>query len=952
MQPAVQIMIGTAGSGKTEHLLDQYRGALRSGLARHAPGATLWISPTIRSRRQVLDQLLCAEMPVCFAPNVYTFEAFAEAILKSLDEPIQTLPEISKRYLLRTIVDDFIAAGKIQYFSSIAGTSGFLDLVSSFISELKREEIWPDQFSDACGRLNSDSRQKDQELALIYDRYQVALHEMRRYDSEGRFWSARTALQEGKWGPFGQFDLVVLDGFADFTHTQYEILELLARRTEQLLISLPLEVELRRNDLFAKSVVAKRILESRLPGTIKTVCCTANETQTSRRQISRFLFDNPRSIPSLPTADQIKVLAVAGQRNEVEVLASEVKQLLLQGILPEEITIAFRSTLEYGDLIEETLTAAGIPYFLGLEQEFSRFPVVRAIFAFLQIELENWSFDSMMSILDSNYFSPDWPEYQQGAAVRCLSRVLRQLKIDSGKADLLNALEKESLKARELCARYPEHGKWETLRQETAAANQLAKRLADATQRLRGKELFVTWIEILFSLANEFGLEQAWNGADIEQDRLARRDQFVWERFQKLLFHAVSQVEQIEEFHQREAAPLDLMGFRGLLLDLLEQQTLALQPEETGRVRVLDAAQLRNLKIPYLLIGGLSEASFPRSHREDCLYSEKDRGELNQNGLSLKQHANQQQEEMLLFYEVMTRFSKQLILSYPAISSTGQPLFPSPYLTALIDLFEPAALTVQQVGELNPLPREEQTLSHRDLRVLATDQLKQGRTGVFLSLLHDPALKETARNVLAASEMAIARFECEGFTEFEGILVSPQNRQAILERFPREYEFSTTQLELYLACPYQFFTQSVLGIDVPEPPELRTNHLQRGIHVHSILTKLYELLIQQGDLDRFYAADQVEALFLELLDQRVSGELAETKLQQVLLTIEKQILEDWGSLFAEQSELYGRLFDELWDEPPSIVGREVPFGRVPAEPDPTQAHYGHLTLGSGKRETR
>jgi len=952
MQPEVQILTGTAGSGKTDHLLDQYRGALQAGLAAHCPGTTLWLSPTIRSRRQVLDQLSSEQMPVCFAPHVYTFEAFAEAILKSLDEPIQTLPEISKRYLLRSIVDDLIVTEQLQYFSSIAGTSGFLDLVSSFISELKREEIWPDQFSEAYGRLNSESQQKDRELALIYNRYQSALHEMRRYDSEGRFWSARTALQEGKWGPFGRFRLVVLDGFADFTHTQYEILELLAQRTDKLLISLPLEKELRRNDLFAKSVVAKKILETRLPGTIKTIRCERNESLSSRWQISQSLFDNPREITPLPTADQIKVLAVAGQRNELEVLAVEVKQLLLQGVLPEEITVAFRSTLEYGDLIDETFKAAGIPYFLGLEQAFSKFPVVRAIFAFLQIEIENWSFDSLMSILDSNYFSPDWSEYQAGAAVRSLSRVLRQLKIDSGKTDVLNALEKASLKAAERNAKYPDQPKWERQRQETEAAYQLAKRLSDATQRLRGKELFVTWIEILISLANDFGLQKVWDEADIENDPLAKRDQFVWDRFQQLLFHAVSQVDQIEHFHQREAAPLDLIAFRSLMLDLLEQQTLSLQPDEAGRVCVLDASQLRNLSVPYLLIGGLSEASFPRSHREDCLYSEKDRGELNQNGLSLKLHANQQQEEMLLFYEVMTRFSKQLILSYPAISSTGQPLFPSPYLTALIDLFQPAAITVQHVGELNPLPRKSQTLSNRDLRVLATDQLKQNQPGLFLNLVNESALRECALNILAATEMAVSRFEREGFTEFEGILVSPANRRAIRERFPQEYEFSTTQLELYLSCPYQFFTQSVLGIEVPEPPELRTNYLQRGIHVHSILTKLYELLIKQGARDQFYAADQIESMFLELLDQRVADIFAETKLQQVLLTIEKQILEDWATLFAEQSETYGRLFDDLWDAPPSIVGREVPFGRVPAEPDPTQAHYRHLTLGTGDRETR
>ena len=923
MQPEVQILTGIAGSGKTDRLLDEYRSALQEGLKRHVPGKTLWLSPTVRSRRQVLDQLLSPEMPVCFAPHVFTFEAFAETILQSLDQPVQTLPEISKRYLLRSIVDDLVAAGQIQYFSSIAGTTGFLDLISHFISELKREEIWPEQFSEACGRLKTDSRQKDQELALIYDRYQVALHEMRRYDSEGRFWSARTALQEGMWGPFGEFDLIVLDGFADFTHTQYEILELLAARTSRLLISLPLENNLRRQDLFAKSVVARQVLENRLPGTIRCVACERDAPASSRSQICDALFDNPRGIKPSPSAEQIKVLAVAGQRNELEVLAVEIKQLLLQGVPPEEISLVFRSTLEYGDLIHETLSAAGIPYFLGQEQEFSRFPVIRAIFTFLQIELDNWSFDSLMSILDSNYFSPGWPEYKSGTAVRCLSRILRELKIDSGKTDILNALEKEYRKANELCARYPDQPKRQAILLEMESAYHLAKRLSSATQKLRGKELFVTWIEILISLANEFGLPKAWSSEEPGTEALDQRDQLVWERFQKLLFHAVSEVDQIEQFHQREAAPLDLLTFRSLLLDLLEQQTLALQTEETGRVQGLDASQLR--KRPW---------------------------GINEYGLSLKRHANQQQEEMLLFYEVMTRFSKRLILSYPAISSTGQPLFASPYLTALMDLFEPGALSVRQVGELNPLPRREQAMSARDLRILAIDELKRDQPGLFLQILEEPGFQATARNILSAAEMAVARFEQEGFTEYEGIMVSAATRQAIHERFPQDYEFSTTQLELYLACPFQFFVQNVLGIEVPEPPELRTNFLQRGIHVHSILTRLYEQLGSEGDNAQLYEADQVEPLFLELLEKRVSDSDVESKLQQVLLSIEKQILKDWGGLFAEQSVTYGQLFEELWDTVPAIVGREVPFGKVPGEPDPSQRQYQHLTLGTGTRETR
>ncbi|HBL45184.1 MAG TPA: hypothetical protein DDZ90_17525, partial [Planctomycetaceae bacterium] len=135
----------------------------------------------------------------------------------------------------------------------------------------------------------------------------------------------------------------MLDGFADFTHTQYEILELLAARTSRLLISLPLENESRRQDLFAKSMVARQVLESRLPGTIRCIACERDERADSRTQICEALFANPREIKPSEAGDQIQVLAVAGQRNEMEVLAVEVKQLLLKGVPPEEIALVFRS---------------------------------------------------------------------------------------------------------------------------------------------------------------------------------------------------------------------------------------------------------------------------------------------------------------------------------------------------------------------------------------------------------------------------------------------------------------------------------------------------------------------------------------------------------------------------------------------------------------------------------
>ena len=141
------------------------------------------------------------------------------------------------------------------------------------------------------------------------------------------------------------------------------------------------------------------------------------------------------------------------------------------------------------------------------------------------------------------------------------------------------------------------------------------------------------------------------------------------------------------------------------LSDLLRQNAFSEATSETGRVRVVSAEQVRILDIPHLFLAGLSERSFPRRRNDDCLYSESDREQLNEHGLTLAPHSQRAQEEMLMFYNVVTRARRSLVLSYPVVNPAGEPLSPSPYLAALRDLFEPEALKEQVEEQLDPIPR-------------------------------------------------------------------------------------------------------------------------------------------------------------------------------------------------------------------------------------------------------
>ena len=188
------ILAGPARSGKTEQLLRRYRAVL----GQWPPAAALWLAPTWRAATEVRQRLFDGTFRGCFQPAVLTFEKFAETILHAAGLPIRPVARLMKRELIRQIIDQQSALGRLTHFQSIAATGGLVDLICEFIGELKRLEIWPEEFHRACSTRGIGN--KDVELSEIYAAYQQALREHGLFDAEGRFWWARDVLQKGEGG--------------------------------------------------------------------------------------------------------------------------------------------------------------------------------------------------------------------------------------------------------------------------------------------------------------------------------------------------------------------------------------------------------------------------------------------------------------------------------------------------------------------------------------------------------------------------------------------------------------------------------------------------------------------------------------------------------------------------------------------------------------------------------
>ncbi len=1028
MPARVTILCGPARSGKTERLLTRYRAALGG----RPPGSALWLAPTWRAADEIRRRLLDGTLPGCFLPGVMTFEKFAEAVLHAAELPVRPMTRLMKRELVRQIISEQSSRGRLGHFQSIAKTAGLVDLVCEFISELKRLEIWPDEFRRACqARGLAD---KDTELSEIYDVYQNALREHGLFDAEGRFWSARDVLARGEGGlgtsvPSGVGSrqsavgsqesrspqstinnqqptipvpsplspllsppaLLVADGFTDFTRTQHEILEILAGRVEEMFVTLPLEAEPRRGDLFAKPLKTLGELRRRHPGaTVEQLARTTEPDWPALAHLERTVFENPRkrsekrglgtSVPS-KTAN-IEILAAARRLGEIEMIARRIKRLLVDGdARPGDIAVVFRSPQDSAELVDEVFGRLGIPFKQESGKTLDRSPALRPLIALLQLDLDDWPFDRLLAVLGSNYFQPAWPEWCDGDRA-AVERTIRRLQVPRKRESLIEQLGDDGCAAnvaRRLAAAFdalppratlPEWGKaWRRLAGETG----LVRAIYDNNDAKDNPSPQIAGSQRLPECARVGGCLPGAVSSRLFDDS----DHHAWERLMK----ALAEDDALAAWLKRRPPELERPAAVEALLDILRSDCVGSSGDEAGYVRVLSAESVRSLQIPCLFLAGLSEKAFPAPDREDRLYSEADYVRLIDAGLPLVARNERTREEMLLFYEAATRATKRLYLSYPALDEAAQPLFPSPFLSEVEDAFGKGAIPRTEQKDLSPIPREDELFCQFDFRVKAVATALDGNVALLAGMMggeergegrglgtsvpsqvgsgqsavgsgkshHQQSAISNQQSTIpllsplpplpflaAGLEVIYQRQDRDGFGPVEGILQSAAARAALARQFDPQHTFSATDLERYAACPFRFFLERILKIEPLEDLALEFDVLERGRVVHEVLSRFHQSVNDRlGRPGSPLELDEAE--FQSLLDAAIQESLpAEPRnpVQAALREVDRRLVVEWLSHYREQVEKY----DAQWkgfSGPMAPALFEVSFGRSDAVPPST-----------------
>jgi ATP-dependent helicase/nuclease subunit B len=449
------------------------------------------------------------------------------------------------------------------------------------------------------------------------------------------------------------------------------------------------------------------------------------------------------------------------------------------------------------------------------------------------------------------------------------------------------------------------------------------QRLAAAVDALPKQAMLGGWARAWAELAGQLGIVD-------ESGEACRRQDF------GILLDSLAEGDRLAALLGWEPVVLDRRQALAALMDTARNVRSRCPPDESGRVRVLAAPSVRAVQVPYLFFAGLAEKSFPMPEPQNRLYSRAEEERLVRAGLPLSAAGLRHSEEMLLFYEVLTRATRRLCFSYPAMDESGQPLSPSPYLEELEQVCGPGRIRRTVVPDLSPIPAHDDPLTAEEFRVKAVAASLDGDVSLLAGLVRGDA-GLAGDNLLAGLRTTHAREDRNAFGPMEGMIDGDAARRQLAARYSAEAAFSATELERYAACPFRFLMEHVLRLRPLDDLTLETDYRARGQRFHEVLSAFHQR-VNRACGGPASPASLDEAEYQRILDETLNdvfgpGELA--PLARAFREIDRKLLVEWTAEYRQQHAAY----DGLWPQcqrPLSPAWFEVSFGMECHEPPSTE----------------
>ena len=830
-----RFLLGPAGAGKTFRCLTE----IRQSLLAEPDGPPLILLAPKQTTFQLERQLLAdATLQGYTRLQILSFERLAKFVLASAGEPEPSLVSEDGRIM---VLHALLARRRkeLQIFHASAGLSGFARQLSLELRELQQRQVSPEMLRQLAAQadLSESLRRKLHDLSVLLGDYLDWLQQRSLQDAECLLDLATAALKRAA-SPAPRFAALWLDGFADMTPPEMDLLAAVAARCDKVTLAFCLPAPPAQTPASWLSIwtgigeTFRQCLArfSGLLGARVTVEILERETARSRfsaNPVLRHLEEKwmrPADFPDdagVATGESLRLAECLNPAAEAVLAAREILRFVRAGGRFRETAVLLREMEGYHDHLRRVFSRYEIPFFLDRRRLVAHHPLAELTRSALRAAAFGWQHDDWFGALKTGLVASEEEDID-----RLENEALAHgwkgeawfapLPPDSGNSDWADRLRRKWI------------GPFADFRN-----------LLSAQQfRVDGPQLIQAARQLWRDLSVEKTL-QAWSVAEGPDHAVHAT---IWQQMNQWL----------DDLGLAFAgAAMALRDWLPILEAGLARLSVGVIPPVLDQVLIGSIDRSRNPELKLALLLGVNETVFPATPPAGHLLVEADREELETHEVRLG-HGRREflSRERFLGYIACTRARERLVVTCARQDNDGGALNPSPFFAHLNRLFSKVPV------EKFALPdwREAEHLSE-----LAGQLARAGdRAPVLSELLRRPAF--------ASLREQMASFAC---------VTEPQTLEP--EQAARLYgsalRTSVSRLEEFAACSFKFFVRSGLRAEERERFELDVR--ERGSFQHEVLARFHQGLQRENkrwrDITPAEARRRVQESVTELLPQFREG---------------------------------------------------------------------------------
>ncbi|MCK6481914.1 MAG: PD-(D/E)XK nuclease family protein [Planctomycetes bacterium] len=783
---AKTLILGRAGTGKTRLAMEEVARRVLAGTDDRA----LLLVPTYgrgeHLKRRLLS-MLPGEEPVLLDRSVVTFTSLAERVLGSTAISALASPGVRDHRLRRAL-----ERVRAPVFERVRAFPGFRDRFLGLVKEVKEAGLGAEGTAAALEDLvgateGGAARARLRAFADVMADYAALLREENLLDHEDFQRSLLERLERRGDPPaaLARLEWLGVDGFTNFTGLQLRVLDLLAERAAESVVTLPDDPG--RQPLFEPSRDTREHFEAG-GWTVRRLGEPRRAAAADLRRLEATVFADAPPEPAAPDGSVI-LLRASDAADEADRIARRAALWIrAEGWRPWEILLVWRSLASARTLLEEAFDRHGVPLRVFASRPLAAEPAARAGLDLLRCALGLADGEAALRAARSGLAAGADPEEGDRLAEAAERRGAPP------EAEGVLAL-----------ARGLELGRTVALLEGLLPADReaaAAPREPAALGRIA-----------LGALAEGERLLPAWREEEPAERRAAADAAAI-----RALSGLVAEVARaLDREGRASVAPREFLA-------AVEESfaRAACQPldRRLHAVNAVDVVEARQWEARGVLVGGLLEKRFPRAPREDLFLRDRDRRRANSLGgpggaLRFAERLRGREEERLLFYTACTRARERLVLSWPAAGPGGERLLPSTFLDEVLRLWPADARPISESRPGDPAPAPGEALAVPDLLRGALPRLAEPvlagtpaarRAELAAALLEALASRGRGRRLPALARAAALS------ADPAGVLRSGRLRA----RFLRPFRTSASGLGDFHQCAYRHFAGRILGLRSPE----------------------------------------------------------------------------------------------------------------------------------------